>query len=631
LKLFLLVVCVVLTPLLFAQRTTDTLEIIYPLPYYNTLTSNFDKQLNTYSLQNSLNYYLSSRYITFNLSENYSSTLISTAQKSIRDEHNFRFKLNYNLFDRTKIGTSLRNTIFSDNRRIEINQASVSNALLFLEFLPTQKITILPFGGYSNNRQIGENDYGFIYGIEGLANNVSLGEMNLLTELKFRNEDILPRRNTSRFLNVIASNYFTDDVANALTIRLTEFRRDFYFLPDSATAAFFNISSNIQSRTEKNYLLQDHFIYNNFLQLFSLEAAARIYWRDISRNISYKNISNPSSVIFDTRLEELRLELDATNSYRSELFDGILRFIYSEKDEKNNVVNEEGVPSTFYEQRAEIERSKNNFSIRAALSVAGQLKLSRSDRIIFSLLQNKFKYDTPAESNFDDRDELLSIVRIQYLKQLTPFFQSYINLEGNINHTVYLFAEKSSNNNKNRVIRLASGGNYRGKKFTTVNNFEVSANYTVYDFEDVILSNRSFSFRQFNASDSTTLWFSNTTGLGFYGYLKLSEQGELRWASFSTKPFRFLEEIYAEPKFLFSFSNLQLSVGIRYYSLKTFNYNDNQRRILSNFSSTGPLTELILSLNQKLNLRIYGWYEYVSQEQINYNQTNLIMSMNWVL
>src|SRR5690606_30952532 len=125
-----------------------------------------------------------------------------------------------------------------------------------------------------------------------------------------------------------------------------------------------------------------------------------------------------------------------------------------------------------------------NNSIRAAVSILGNFNFSPTDKLSFSLLQNKLRYDTPSKDNFDDRDELLSIARLRYSKMLNPFVETYVNLEGTYNHIVYLFSERSSNNNINRILRLSSGGNYRGKNVTSVNNFEVSANYTVYDFED---------------------------------------------------------------------------------------------------------------------------------------------------
>ena len=72
-----------------------------------------------------------------------------------------------------------------------------------------------------------------------------------------------------------------------------------------------------------------------------------------------------------------------------------------------------------------------------------------------------------------------------------------------MNHIVYIYAEESANNNINRILRLSTGGTYSGANVSSTNSFEVSANYTVYDFEDLVPNYQSYSFRQFTAMDSS--------------------------------------------------------------------------------------------------------------------------------
>ncbi len=257
------------------------------------------------------------------------------------------------------------------------------------------------------------------------------------------------------------------------------------------------------------------------------------------------------------------------------------------------------------------------------------MKFSGSDKLYFSLFQNKLSYDTPSPENFDDRDELLSIVRLKYIKTLSPFFSVFINTEGTYNHIVYIFSERSSNNNVNRIVKLSSGGIYSGKYFTSSNSFEVSANYTVYDFEDLTPNYRSFSFRQFTAMDSSRIRISRRIDFVHYGYLKLSEQGDLKWTSFSTHPTRFLQEIYSEPKFVLTHNNLSFSLGMRIYSLNTYNYQGISKVLDTRYLSLAPLTEISIDIN-KLTFGLLGWYEFISAEDAsNKQQANLTMTMNW--
>jgi hypothetical protein len=212
---------------------------------------------------------------------------------------------------------------------------------------------------------------------------------------------------------------------------------------------------------------------------------------------------------------------------------------------------------------------------------------------------------------------------------LSPFFSVFLNTEGTLNHIVYIFSERSSNNNINRIIRLSSGGSYYGTNISTLNSFEVSANYTVYDFEDITQNFRSFSFRQFTAIDSSKIKLYQDIDFVHFGYIKLSEQGDLKWASFSTHPTRYLQEIYSEPKFVFRYNSMAYAFGLRIYSLNTYNYQGLLRVINSRYLSVAPLTEITISLN-KLTFYLLGWYEFISINEGSYRQqANLSMTMNW--
>ncbi|HAB54684.1 MAG TPA: hypothetical protein DCE80_21330, partial [Ignavibacteriales bacterium] len=270
----------------------------------------------------------------------------------------------------------------------------------------------------------------------------------------------------------------------------------------------FNVANNIQSRIETSYLIQDSLHYNNLFSMFSLDVAGIVNWRKVERDTRYKSIQNATSSIFDTEINELKLDFESMLSYESRNFNGLLRLLYSERDEKNLAKRLPLVSENLYQDRLQLEGRKNNNSIRASLSFLGNLRLSQSDQFYISVLHNKLRYDTPSKDNFDDRDELLSIVRLRYTRQFTPFFEGFINTEGTYNQTVYIFSQKSSNNNINRILKLAAGGSYRGANLTSVNSFEVSANYTVYDFQDLNPNIKSYSFRQFTASDSTNYLFN---------------------------------------------------------------------------------------------------------------------------
>lgn len=624
--IFLLFFC---PPFAYSQ-ITDSLESISRISLGNSLSTKFLKQLSTHNLLTQLNIFEDFDDINIQLYENFNSTFVRSTEKSIRDEQQLKLASNYKIDTTFTLGLGFGSSIFSDNRKIGINQASSNQAFFLSRIQPSPFFYFVPFFGYLNNRQVLNDDDGLLYGSEAQLKNYNISELIVSSNIKFRNEDISPRKNLIRHYDLKLNSQFDNDISNVVIAGYSKNQKDFYFEADSITSYEFNVTNNIQSRIETNYILQDSLNYPNVFNLFNMNIFGSLNWRKIERETRYKSLQNVNSSTFDSEINELKLDFESVLSYSSHNFNGLLRLIYSERDEKNLAKRIASVSENIYQDRVRLEARKNNNSIRTSLAFIGNLILSRTDMISFSLFHNKLRYDTPSKENFDDRDEMLSIARIKYSKLLNPFFEAFVNTEGTYNQTVYIFSQKSSNNNVNRILKLAAGGIYRGAKFSSANSFEVSANYTVYNFQDLNPNIRSYSFRQFAASDSSNYSFNNKLKLSIFGYLRLSEQGDLRWSEFASRPTRFLREIYLEPRFIVHYSIFKPSLGLRFFSLSTFNYKDNNKIIDSEFRSIGPIIEMMIESSKNLFVRIYGWYEFISlNSKANKEQTNLNIEMTW--
>jgi len=613
-----------------AQNLSDSLQIVTNDTTTNSLFSNFNKQLNTYRLRAGLNYKKNFDKIYVSTNELLNSTLIRSNDNNIRSEHSLNINSGYKFKNNFDLGILVSNNILTDSRDIGINKAALSSVTFYTKYKPKDKIYLSPFLGYSNNNQIDQTDYGYIYGIEGLIDDYLISDMKLNSMLRLINEDILPRKNAVRSFNVQLENNFANDINNFFSVKYSNNRKDFYFIADTSTSSAFNVKNNIQSRIETDYFFEDR-LGNDFASSkIKWNITGRLLWRTIDRDTRYKTFPIQSSSLFDTKINELRVEIDNSISYTSSLFNGVFRFLYNERDEKNISKNPETTASLLFEEKSELESRKNNNAKRITLTLAGNMNLSNFDNIVFSLYQNKLVYDTPSSQNFDDRDELLSIMRIQYIKTFTPYFQGFINADATINQTVYIFSEKSSNNNINKIYSLSAGGTYSGKNVTTTNSFTVSANYTIFDFEDINPNFKSYSFRQFTARDSTSIRFTKKITLLSYNYVKLSEQGNLRWNEFTSTPTRYLKEIFSETKLVVQPSSLSYAIGLRVFQLNTYNYKGAEKVIDSKFLSIAPLAEIIIELKETLFFRIYGWYEFIAlNNDQNKQETNLIMQVNY--
>jgi hypothetical protein len=613
------------------QTSNDSLDFSKLSQTKNKLSSIFEKQLNTYSLASGFRYSsLLSNYL-FGLSENFKSSYIKGIEKTVRDENQFQMFL-INQYSRViDFGLLLKNSILSDSRKLEINQSSISSLMFFSRLhLFNNKFIVTPNAGYSNNKQIGEDDNGAEYGLELETKNFDLYDFELDGLVKFRNEDISPRKNYLRNLDVSVSNYFDKNFTNRFNFRFLKSRKDFYFPADSVISQNFNIRNNIQSRTETHYLASDRFVFLELFNNLSFESEGRVSFRNVKRETRFKLFDLQSSPPFDTEVDELKLEFDALFSYVTEKLKSNIRFTLSERTEQNKVIFNKGVNQILFEQRKESEEQKNNHSIYGTITFAGSYQFSSKDKININLYQSKLRYDTPSILNDDDRDEILSIIRLEYYRIVNPFFSLFVNTEASQSHLVYIFASKSSNNNINRVIRLRTGSELNSRIVTSTNIFEVSANYTSYDFEGLNTNLRSFSYRQFSALDSTQVSISKRCYFNFLGYIKISEQGDFSWKTFSEKPRRYLRELFLEPQIEFEYESKRFVFGIRFFSLSIYNYKEKNRVFESNYQSYGPTTIIGIKLFNNLSISVQGYYEIVKLTNFSSRQqTSLNLNTNW--
>lgn len=614
----------------FGQTKIDSLEIIGNQAQLNSLFSDFNKQLNTYFLNSGINYSTNFSAIDLSLSENFRSTLFRSTTKSVRDEQYFKLTGKYSLSDKYIIGITANSTIFSDDRNTLINKSNISDVRLFGEVELYKDFQLLPFGGYITNNQVGEYDNGPVYGFESSFKDYSEGEYDINSIFKFKNEDILPRRDLLRFFNLSLNNNFSATLTNNLLGRYLKSKKDFYLPADSITSSTFDIINNIESRTETNYSAEDNMRFINVVENIDMELIAAVNWRTINKEKRFKSSLVQSENIFDTQIDELTTGIGTKLYYRSSFFNGSFSLNFFEKDEKHITKNFEGADNFFFQTASERQARKSNNSKRTTIAITGDFNFSSSDKLTTSMYFNKLMYDTPSSENDDDRDEILSIFRLRYSKSLSPYFTAFVNAEATISHIVYLFASRSSNNNINRVLRLKAGGQYAGANVSSLNTFEVSANYTVYDFENLTSGLRSLSFRQFTATDSSRISFTKNFALVVSGYIKLSEQADLNWGEFSEIPARYLHEIFADPMFVLTYNHTLLGIGLRYFSLSTFNYKELSRIPDTQYQSIGPIIELSYFVLNSIRLKINGWYEFISiNETSNNERINFTTDLTW--
>ncbi len=511
-KIFLLVI--LFTPLLvYSQTLKDSLTFSRSNFAINRLGSNFEKQLNTYNLETQLKLGYDHDKFFVGIDERFLSTIVRSSNINIKDEQYLTVLGEYFINPFLSTGLLVRSNNYNDDRQLDINQSSILHSTLFTKVYPFTPLSLTAYGGLSKNKQIGTLDDGIVYGGEANLDNLYLDEFRINSSLKYHIEDIDPRKNEDKFFNANVMNSFENNLSNLITGQISEMRKDFYFDADSLINEEYNVEQNIQSRIETRYFAEDRLTFNPARSNLAFLVNGRLSWRDIDRNTRYLPTEEITVSTFDTKISEFRMDFKSTVTYTEGLFRGFFDLVYSEREEKHNAKYIEGASDIIFDERQESEARKNNTSRLTILTATGTLNLSETDKLTFSLFHRKLKYDTPSDQNFDDRDELLSILRLYYVKGITPFFDVFFNLEGSLNKTVYIFSQRSSNNNTRRVIKFSGGGDYKIGILRSRNEAIVSANYTVYDFEDINPNFSSFSFRQLYIKDSTQVKLSKNVSI----------------------------------------------------------------------------------------------------------------------
>lgn len=494
--------------------------------------------------------------------------------------------------------------VYSDNKSVGLGNAEFHSLLGGIEYVPLDILSLTPLVGYRWEDQVGIRDKGLSYTMAARTNNVDVDGYQITGAAQFHEDRLNPRVLQRHFARLGAQKLFSGNTRDSIEIGYSRNRREFY----DATVG------NIESRIEdviSFFNLLDYEFDSNFLGSIFVNVSSRSLDRDIRH---FSVIPDPDTR-FNTTIEEFRLETYVQAAYKSNDrgLMAMLRFGHSERNEEHSATSMPGSPPNeiLLNQENDKEQRKNNLSSRTSFSGSLQIPLSFSDRLSFSGAASILRYDTPSIDNDDDRDEQLIVLSVATSHRISQYFGVGVSLDGTLSHTVYLFESRSSNNNYNRVLRLAPTTTYRPTKdIASTNTFEVLANYTVYDFEQQVSGVRSFSYRQFGWVDSSSVELTSRVGLDFFSYLKLYERGQLKWADFSERTENsFLDRTLASQLRFSPEEGILFAIGLRYFSQSRYTFASGVKTLDAYIRSVGPTCLILWDIGLYSRLTFKGWLE----------------------
>ena len=602
----------------------------------NYFSTNFENNINFADLKSNLRLDKSFDRFYINLYGSYWSDVSKLNENYVKDLSDISLTTSYTINKRLGLGFGVQQKDLSDNRSTELNRNKFDFVFSNFDYQPFSDLYLNSRIGFKTDEQIGEMNQGFSGTLLADLRNLNYQDYGANGKISLMYEDLNPKVNHNYEITATISKKFSENAQNSGSIKAFSNKYEFYVPATESIIEQYNIVNNIQSRTENYISLEDKLEYS-FTRLLKATINGAFRTRDVFFEYQYK--TNSGAVlyenVYDTKYVENyilangKLEFNYKNLYT------FASLAYSERSEVHNLINSEDLNQEQISEIQKTEKNKDNNSRFTLLNIEADYKLSNTNIIRFINTSSILRYDTDSKDNYDDRDEAAFIYSISHKYDNFGNFNIETIFDINIFETKYLFAEKSSNNNTNKIYKLTSKSYFAPiPNLITRNQFQVLANYTVYDYEDILSEIQSFSFRQLSLRDSILYNVTSRLGLEFLDDFKFYEQGEFRQDEFSVRPLMFYDErkVSSQISYLF-YDFLNISFGYKYFIQKQYEYDNGEKNLKRTITSYGPYARASIYLNSRSNINIIASRDITTSNLSSYsnNSDNLLIYIIWYL
>jgi hypothetical protein len=580
----------------------------------NSAALRFERNVNTYLWNANAVYRYQDDDLLVRLNDAFTSSFIRGQYGSYRDEQNFSFRLARTVSGPLAGVFDAQSFFLSDQQSFGSSNAGIHTAAAGITVQPSHHFSVTPMAGFRFDDQQGSSDRGWNVRLYTQGDSLESGDYRAAFNGQINHSDLGRRKFGNDQAGVRLETEFAEGSVDSVQLRWSMNRNDFYIPADSNVRKEFGTESNIRSRTEQFWGVHNYLSYRISGNL-STTLEVEVESRSIQNAFAYKPLSILTSIPFNTGVQEFRIQggwlLDLTAPGTA----ATLALRMGERTEKHLLEKIAGVDEQFQSERGRQESRLDNVAYRNSLSASVLSAVSPYDDVEFSGSIGLMQYDTPDTVNTDDRDELLVNLLVKETHRFSAVFSAAVTAEATVAHLVYINREKSANNNWNRIFRLKPEMSYRPvEQFRMFNAFEVQANYTVFDFETIVPSVKSYSYRQVAFLDSTSYDITRRVGFDVTAYVRVYERGELRWSDFSERPLQRIEEVTLSPQMRYTPNERwSFAAGFRSFAQKRFTYSKNIRQYESAFISAGPTTTIIITITPVSLVEIRGWKEFQRQ------------------
>ncbi len=493
-----------------------------------------------------------------------------------KDENNFKMSWSYPLLKKLQTRTILDSRIFSDeNTNTKFNK-HIAAQEMNLELHP--KVILKPALGWTVEEIFERQDQGWYTKLGLEINKLDMGGYLNSTDLNSVIRDLPGRKNQEHSFFTGWNKQFSDRAGDSLRIGYQFSEKKYY------------LSQNNQIEAETNALeevtINARFLNNQLTYQTGSSSSLSILTEFKNRLIDQSNpfLDNPNrrKEILISNQFDYRFTLGPLGAYTG------LMFSQTVNDNPGN--------------RTDID------ALQSALT--SRLEFRPSDRDILSsrFSYTKYEYHTPEEeNNVDDRDEQRFIIDTAYLHRFSPYFELKLKSQIYLYHQIFISADRSANNNWNRIYQLASGFNYRlGTNIQHRHQIKILANYTVFDFDEILPQIRSYIFRKLIYTDSLSVKLTEYLYFSSVYQWESEDNGTFFKNEFSQRVNKEISahflNVSLQHQDVFGF---QLTTGITFYWRDEWNFVPQEKKARE-FRNIAPRITIIYPASE--NLLVHGTY-----------------------
>ena len=570
-----------------------------------------DKIANTFVWICNADIHIPTSFGELRLYNNYRSSAFRTVTLTTRDDQFSQLSWSYPLSQDLKALVRQGWVLSRDSRSVGLNSLERLNAAAGVRYEPSPLGMIEAIAGVEASSQLAVSAAGPLAGISGRLTDLDIEQWMLsgngLAEWQRLDAQ---RTNTDVDLRAQVVRSLAEGSVLRLSVESANLGREFYTTIDATQPL------NVEQRAERRLVVGGDVSYA-VTQALTLGLVTSLQSSGVKRSYG-QPVGLISLTSVERQLQELVIEVEGYTQITLPTITFTGGGSIFQRSEKNGVDNIHGLDEAALSSIRAQEFKRDNQTLRTRMFGRGEWRPSSVDTVRLDVTGWLLRYDTPSSSNDDDRDELASVATLTYARRLSRNLSASLGLSGQYLHLVFLKASRSALNNVNRALRLSPTLHITGSVVRMQPQFEILANYTVYDYEGSSSSVRSFSFRQMSYRDSIRVQLTPHLHVESQVLLRYYERSTLQWAVFAESPETGGLE-YLTKLLIFSAPNEQWSVGagIRVYNL-------NQRSILlaipsvslGSVQSVGPEAVLRYRAPDASTLTLTGWYEF---QKINFS------------